>query len=128
MADSAAASASARLMVVPPNYYWEAEPKRNLHSLYPGAPSRVAWVVTLSEGDGYKQFWMDAGDGSLLGGTQTKGAGGPETPPSAAGQARPSGAAGGVMSSARARILLGSGLGLLVLIGALFALRLRRAR
>jgi hypothetical protein len=117
MTESAAAAASARLMVVQLNGRWD-----------PGAPSRVAWVVTLSEGDGYKQFWMDAGDGSLLGLTEALGAGGPETPATPTGQAGPPGATGGIMSSARARILLGSGLGLLALLGALFALRLRRAR
>ena len=127
MADSAAASASARLMVVQPNDYWEAKP--NLESWHPGAPSRVAWVVTLSEGDGYnKQFWMDAQDGALLGGDASRGTGGLRTPPGAAGPARPAGATGGIMSSARARILLGSGLGLLALLGALFVLRTRRAR
>jgi len=126
MADSAAASASARLMVVQPNDYWEAKP--NLESWYPGAPSRVAWVVRFTTGDGYREFWIDAADGRLLGGEASRGTGGLRTPPGAAGQAGPSGATGGVMSSARARILLGSGLGLLALLGAFFVLRTRRAR
>jgi hypothetical protein len=68
--------------------------------------------------DVYVPGRMDAQDGVLLSGTQTRGAGGPKTPATT----------GGVMSSARARILLGSGLGLLALLGAFFVLRTRRAR
>jgi len=64
------------LRIVQPNDYWG--PNGEVHLQYP-ARSRVASVVTLkvpypgTETYSYKEFWIDAKDGSLLGGTQTGG-------------------------------------------------------
>ncbi len=60
------------LRIVVPNSYWA---DRGLGEEITEAGSRVAWVVKLREAGGhFRTFWIDAANGTLLGGTQSKGA------------------------------------------------------
>jgi hypothetical protein len=65
------APVAAEVFVVQPDNYWGPGPATDGWGR--GAPSRVAWVVRLGDECDCKEFWIDAAEGSLLGGTQTLG-------------------------------------------------------
>jgi len=69
MPGAISAAASVQLYVVQPDSYWGPGPLSD--RLSDGAPSRVAWVVRLGD-RGQKHFWIDAADGTLLGGAQAR--------------------------------------------------------
>jgi hypothetical protein len=136
-AGSVSATSSAVLRVVQPNDYWGKQP--NGHAWHKGAPSQVAWVVRIAQDDKehdyqelwdnqveYREFWVDAADGRLLGGSEAGGAGSPITPAKPAAQTGPAGVRGGAPTSLRARVLLG--LRVAAAIGASFVLRASGAR
>ena len=62
------------LKVVHPNEYWSGSPIVPRYD----SPTRTAWIVTLSsppQFGGFLVYWVDATDGKILGGTQSKGGG-----------------------------------------------------
>ena len=69
-------AATAELKVVHPNDYWTKHPLTHLRY---DSPTRLAWAVTLTQGQaghGYEMIvWVDATDGEVLGGTQSSGIG-----------------------------------------------------
>ncbi len=71
LSNSATITADAELKIVQPTYYWTESLDRNIP--YVGGPTRIAWIVALGEPHERKNFWIDATDGSLLGGDQVKG-------------------------------------------------------
>lgn len=59
---------SGKLMIVEPNFYWTSR-----FVLTPIKESRLAWVLRIEKQDhGLAEIWVDAADGSILGGGQTK--------------------------------------------------------
>ncbi len=69
--DTSSATASAKLMIVAPNSYWNAW---GLGAKEDSTVARTAWVVTATQNGAQLIFWIDAADGRLLGGTQSMGA------------------------------------------------------
>jgi hypothetical protein len=68
----------AELMIVMPNSYWS---RWGLGDEVTTGRSRVAWVVSVTDQKGRDRiFWIDADDGALLGGTQSKNAIASRTP------------------------------------------------
>lgn len=56
-----------RLLIVSPNYQWTAKSQ-----MLPDKQTRLAWAIDFAKKEGAGQAWVDAVDGSLLGGEQTK--------------------------------------------------------
>jgi len=86
-----AGTASAKLMIVTPNSYWVS---KGLGATEDSTIARTAWVVTVEQAGRQFMFWMDAADGRLLGGTQSKGLvemSAPRLPPAVAGGQRDTG-------------------------------------
>jgi len=63
-------TASAKLMIVVPNSYWVSS---GLGASEDATIARTVWVVTVEQAGGQLIFWIDAADGRLLGGTQSRG-------------------------------------------------------
>jgi len=70
ISESEIGTANTKLQVIQPNNYWG--PGNAIEDWGKDGPSRVAWIVMTNQNKSLKEFWIDAENGNLLGGTQTK--------------------------------------------------------
>jgi hypothetical protein len=71
----ATGAANAELKIVRPDNYWTGGQElitQEQWEKYRNTPTRVAWVVQLRNGEDMEEFWIDAGNGVLVGGAQTE--------------------------------------------------------